>query len=618
MADASRGANSPSPRHAAQPDWMNDPEANEDTHVLRRADLRAAARPPTRSPRPRRSAAEPPVNAPQPLLSEPKSRPTPARRAATAKSSPASRSRRRPSRWNEEARRNHAFNTCLGWTVLGAIVPGLTLSRSRAPRRRVTGLTIIGLLLIGLTIAVFFILANPTVAASIVVRPKLLTALTWGLPSLAVALVALLTFSHLDLRPQGITRGQRWVSTILVTALCTTIATPLAVAGRYAYDQDHMLGRIFTDKRSGTRPSINYNQDVKAIWAAKPRVNVLLVGADDSKVRNYRAENSMNTDTIMVASINTSNGDTSIFQIPRNTARMPFPPDSPLHRDFPNGFVGKDGDGDNPDYMANEIWSTVKAHYVDRMGATDYPGADALKLATGEALGLKIDYFVMLDIDGLQKLIDALGGVSVNINERLPIAGNTEGKRPDGYLEIGPNQHLDGYHAMWYARSRSASTDYDRMGRQSCLIKAVLDQTSPQTVLTRFESIADASGQMVVSDIPQGMLPAFVDLAINMRDANINRVVFTNGKHGFFSSRPNYDLIRKQVEAAIHGVSASKNKNKPVTRASSANTHKTAMAPPSHSGLKKSPQTPAPRPSPDNHDVSQSVTDACAYNPQQP
>ena len=96
-------------------------------------------------------------------------------------------------------------------------------------------------------------------------RPKLLTALTWGLPSLAVALVALLTFSHLDLRPQGITRGQRWVSTILVTALCTTIATPLAVAGRYAYDQDHMLGRIFTDKRSGTRPSINYNQDVKAI-----------------------------------------------------------------------------------------------------------------------------------------------------------------------------------------------------------------------------------------------------------------------------------------------------------------------------------------------------------------
>ena len=615
MADESHGANSPSPRHAARPDWMDDPEANEDTHVLRRADLEAAARGPVSSPRPRRSATEPPINAPQPPR-EPRPCPTPARRAAS--SSPASRGRHTPLRWNEEARLNHAFRTCLGWTVLGAIVPGLTLSRSRTPRRRVAGLTVTGFLLIALTIAVFFILTNPTVAATVVARPKLLTALTWGLPILAIVLVALLTFSHLDLRPRGITQGQRWLSTVLVTALCTTIATPLAVAGRYAYDEAHMLGRIFTDQRSGTRPSIDYNQDVKAIWASKPRVNVLLVGADDTKARNYSADNSMNTDTIMVASINTSNGDTSIFQIPRNTAKMPFPADSPLHQDFPDGFVGKDGDGSNPDYMANEIWSTVSAHHVDRMGETDYPGADALKLATGEALGLKIDYFVMLDIDGLQKLIDALGGVTVNVNERLPIAGNTEGKKPDGYLKVGPDQHLDGYHAMWYARSRSESTDYDRMGRQSCLMKAVLDQASPQTVLTRFESIADASGQMVVSDIPQGMLPAFVDLAINMRDANINRIVFTNGKHGFVSANPDYDLVRKQVDAAIHGVSETRNKNKPVTGASAAKPSKTATPKPTRSASKKSSHSATPSSSPTSHDVSQSVTDACAYNPQEP
>ena len=615
MADESHGANSPSPRHAARPDWMDDPEANEDTHVLRRADLEAAARGPVSFPRPRRSATEPPINAPQPPR-EPRPCPTPARRAAS--SSPASRGRHTPLRWNEEARLNHAFRTCLGWTVLGAIVPGLTLSRSRTPRRRVAGLTVTGFLLIALTIAVFFILTNPTVAATVVVRPKLLTALTWGLPILTIVLVALLTFSHLDLRPRGITQGQRWLSTVLVTALCTTIATPLAVAGRYAYDGAHMLGRIFTDQRSGTRPSIDYNQDVKAIWASKPRVNVLLVGADDTKARNYSADNSMNTDTIMVASINTSNGDTSIFQIPRNTAKMPFPADSPLHQDFPDGFVGKDGDGSNPDYMANEIWSTVSAHHVDRMGETDYPGADALKLATGEALGLKIDYFVMLDIDGLQKLIDALGGVTVNVNERLPIAGNTEGKKPDGYLKVGPDQHLDGYHAMWYARSRSESTDYDRMGRQSCLMKAVLDQASPQTVLTRFESIADASGQMVVSDIPQGMLPAFVDLAINMRDANINRVVFTNGKHGFVSANPDYDLVRKQVDAAIHGVSESRNKNKPVTGASAAKPSKTATPTPARSEPKKSSHSATPSSASTNRDVSQSVTDACAYNPQEP
>ena len=123
---------------------------------------------------------------------------------------------------------------------------------------------------------------------------------------------------------------------------------------------------------------------------------------------------------------------------------------------------------------------------------------------------------------------------------------------------------------------------------------------------------------MVVSDIPQGMLPAFVDLAINMRDANINRVVFTNGQHGFFSSNPNYALMRKQVAAAIHGVSESKNKNKPVTGATAAKSHKAAVSQPSHSMSMNPPHSSAPHPSPNNHDVSQSVTDACAYNPQQP
>lgn len=506
------------------------------------------------------------------------------------------------------------FRRCLGWTVLGSIVPGLALSRSRVPRRRGAGLTIIGIILLVLTLAAIVAINVPTEVASIVVRPRILNLLTWVLPVIAVLLVALLTFSHLDLRPRGITRGQRWVSTILVVALSLMISTPLAVGARYAHDESRMVERIFTDKRSGTRPSIDTNQSVDDIWKSKPRVNVLLVGADDTKARNYRAQASMNTDTIMVASIDTQTGDTSIFQIPRNTAKMPFPQNSPLHDVYPKGFADKAGDGTDDEFMANEMWSTVEANHANLMGATDYPGADALKLSTGEALGLPIDYFVMLDIDGLQRLVDALGGVTVNINERLPIAGNTEGKKPTGYLEVGPNQHLDGYHAMWYARSRSASTDYDRMGRQSCLMKAVLDQAKPQTVLTRFESIADASGQMVVSDIPQGMLPAFVDLAINMRDANINRLVFTNGKNGFVSANPNYALMRKQVKAAIEGVKKAGNKNRPVTGASAASSSATPSASPTPTPSAKHSAKASSTPSPS--DVSQSVTDACAYHPQ--
>ena len=61
-----------------------------------------------------------------------------------------------------------------------------------------------------------------------------------------------------------------------------------------------------------------------------------------------------------------------------------------------------------------------------------------------------------MNIDGLFGLIDAMGGVTVNVNGRIPMAGNSEGKTPTGWLEPGPDQHLDAYQAMWYARSRSA------------------------------------------------------------------------------------------------------------------------------------------------------------------
>lgn len=58
----------------------------------------------------------------------------------------------------------------------------------------------------------------------------------------------------------------------------------------------------------------------------------------------------------------------------------------------------------------------------------------------------------------------------------LAIGGKTEPYTPPSwYLAPGPDQRLDGYHGMWYARSRSNTNDYDRMKRQSCLVKAIVN-----------------------------------------------------------------------------------------------------------------------------------------------
>lgn len=62
--------------------------------------------------------------------------------------------------------------------------------------------------------------------------------------------------------------------------------------------------------------------------------------------------------------------------------------------------------------------------------------------------GLKVDTYVMLNLNGFKDFVDALDGVTVDVHERLPIGGNSKTMvATGGYIEIGDNQKLDGYHA---------------------------------------------------------------------------------------------------------------------------------------------------------------------------
>ena len=129
----------------------------------------------------------------------------------------------------------------------------------------------------------------------------------------------------------------------------------------------------------------------------------------------------------------------------------------------------------------------------------------------GEALGLEIDYYVMINLDGFKDLIDALGGITVNVNYRIPIGGKTtENVPPKGWIEPGANKHLDGRLALWYARGRYhvKGSDYSRMERQRCVINAVVQQTTPLDVLQNYQSIAAAGEKTITTDVPRSLLPA--------------------------------------------------------------------------------------------------------------
>jgi LCP family protein required for cell wall assembly len=269
----------------------------------------------------------------------------------------------------------------------------------------------------------------------------------------------------------------------------------------------------------------------------------LLLGGDGDVNRQ-----GVRTDSMIVASIDTQTGNTVLFSLPRNLEDAPFPPGSALAKLYPDGFQGT---GDEGNWLLNAVYRMVPLLHPGVLGRTDNEGADALKMSISQILGIPVDYYVLINIQGFVQLVNALGGITVNIDQPAPIGGNHDlGIPPTGYIQPGPDRHLDGFHAMWYARGRWTTDDYDRMQRQRCVIDAVIKQANPENVLLRYQQIASAGKKVARTDIPQALLPALVDLALKVKDAKIRSVVFQPNDH-FNPAAPDFAYTRSIVQKAL-------------------------------------------------------------------
>lgn len=446
------------------------------------------------------------------------------------------------------------------YTILSTLVPGLGLVGSRQRSIRATGLVIAAgfVALVG-GFAFYFanqVRPNPgdswleaaaSTAVGLISQRATLHVVTVLMVAIGVLWVALIATTHVATRPRRLGAGKRLVGAFLVTVLSLGIAAPVAVGARYSQVLASSLGRTFAPARevvSDSQPEIEGPNPFEAI----PRLNIMLLGADMDERRLVEGERlgyGLRTDTIMLASIDTATGETALIQIPRNVQYTPFPPGSEMDRIFPDGYTGEPP---ADEWFINTMWERVEAGYPRIFRGQTYRGAEGLKQGIEGITGLEVHYFVMLNIDGLRELVDAMGGVRVNINEDLPMGGNSENRRATGWLEMGPNQLLNGTEAMWYARSRWSTSDYSRMARQSCLINAIVDQASPTTLLTRFEAIAGASTNMIQTDIPQEALEPLVDLALKVQDQPMKRLVYANGKNGYLYHDPDFEAMRAAVE----------------------------------------------------------------------
>src|SRR5215207_10749825 len=442
------------------------------------------------------------------------------------------------------------FRRTVAYTVAGTALPGLGLI---AAKRRVAGWIILGLFLSVVSTLAVWAALDLQGLASVAVRPAVLRTLTVALILVALVWVAVVVTSHLSLRTRP-TQVQRVTGGVLVGALAFAVTAPMAVASRYSYDQANLVTNVFgseKDTKSATRPTLgpggpNQADQPQDPWAAKPRLNILMLGGDAGPTRT-----GTRTDTVILASIDTKTGNTTLFSLPRNTARMPFPADSPLRGQYPNGFTN--GNGNAAEFFLNAMYDNLPVSVPkDVLGPTDNLGADAMKLSVGAALGLPVDYYVLINLRGFTKLINALGGITININTYIPVGGNTDlGVPPEEYLNPGPNQHLNGRNALWYARGRYGSDDYARMDRQRCVINAIIKQANPTNMLTRYENIAKAGGDIVRTDMPREVLPIMVDLSWRVKEGNIRSIVFKSGEGGFNSPNPNFALMQRRVQTAL-------------------------------------------------------------------
>ncbi|HEY9376731.1 MAG TPA: LCP family protein [Jiangellaceae bacterium] len=430
--------------------------------------------------------------------------------------------------------RSGHYGRFLGFTALGSLVPGAGLLAAGRRRWGWFFLSLVVLAIAGL-VAVYFLVPREQILA-IAFDQRNLLIVAGVLAGIGVVWLLVAVASHRALEPDGLSAVKRLGGALVVVIVTSLVLTPLAAGVQRAYLQHDLIESVAApeDAKSNTTPELA-EEEVDP-WANKPRVNILLLGGDGAPDRP-----GIRPDSQILASIDTSTGNTILFSLPRNLQHAPFPVDSPLRTFYPDGY------DDAYDNMLNAVYETVPVLYPEVFEGVAYPGADANKWAVEGALDIDVDYFVLVNLAGFKELVNALGGITVDVKKDIPIGGGTSPIL--GYIEKGENQRLNGFQALWFARSREGSDDYERMERQRCVIAAIVDEADPVTVFRRYQELAAATKDIVATDIPAEILPNFAELALKVKGASVQTLAFTNKV--IDPQNPDYEAMQAKVADAL-------------------------------------------------------------------
>ena len=282
-----------------------------------------------------------------------------------------------------------------------------------------------------------------------------------------------------------------------------------------------------------------------AVGAHAGRYNVLLMGGDSGAGRW-----GLRPDSMTVASIDAETGKTVLISLPGNMQNFPFAEGSVLDKQFPKGF---DVEGQYLNGLA-----TWALDHPDLFKGSKNPGVDATVMGVEGITGLEINYWAMVNLQGFKDLVDAVGGVELNVRQPIPVGLPHE--ETFHYIPAG-KRRLGGHDTLWFARAREGSDDYSRMARQKCVMNAMLQQVSPQTALTNFESIAKASSEMVSTDVPRGEVGRFVELALKAKSQKVATLSLVPPLIN--TANPDIAVVHAKVAEAIASAEGAKPSQEP-------------------------------------------------------
>jgi polyisoprenyl-teichoic acid--peptidoglycan teichoic acid transferase len=447
---------------------------------------------------------------------------------------------------------------------LSAIIPGLGQLLAGVRRR---GFFLLAIFVV-VTVAAIIILTRGTDAiVGWALQPRvLLTLLVIDIVVMLVRMFAVvdawLTAKAGSLKPARPSGPRMLLTGALLALILVFTVAPHVVAGYYTLVSHRLLTTVFTGNTtttqkpngspgstssgtSGSNPG-SQSSDTTATtaaaeslnWGTDGRMTVLLIGTDAGFGRTGARADSMN-----IATIDIKTGRVAMFGLPRNTGNTPL--GSKTSKAL--------GMKTYPDLL-NSLYTAGLKH--PEIAPDGDSGAEAVRETASLILGIQIDYYAVVNMMGLVDMVNALGGIDVNLKTALHItyAPLNAGEEKKSYVfNVGVN-HLDGLKALAYARDRSDSDDYVRMGRQRCVIMAMLYQNSVTSLTLHFPAIASALEKSVRTNMPLGALADVVKLRSKVKTSNMITLGFTppDWVSGYVSGTNVLDFPK--VKAAVKSI----------------------------------------------------------------